>query len=222
MGVELEQSNNTKATAAFVKAQGMFQAAKKDVSNSYFNSKYADLSSVLLAIQEALKACDLAVIQPVSTGVDGHYFISTILLHSSGERLDFSSMRVPVMGADMANAQKVGAAITYARRFHLASALGISQEDDDGNSLAGHSQPNRTPQQQPRPAQPQTSPGGDAPATAKQIEFIKKLAADIGRQPPAVKTSKDATAAIEFLTKAKADRMGANKAPAISTENIPW
>jgi hypothetical protein len=133
-----------KISIALVKAQAEFEAAKKDSINPHFRSNYADLSSVIDAIKGAFAKNDLAYLQPVSWRSEGqenaYYAIETMVLHSSGQSISFGTMRVPIATSDLGNAQKVGAAITYARRYHLASALGISQEDDDGNSVSAPTQ----------------------------------------------------------------------------------
>lgn len=60
--------------------------------------------------------------------------VETILLHSSGE-WSRSTLMVPVVGA--ATPQSIGSAVTYARRYALASMVGLAQADDDGNSSSG-------------------------------------------------------------------------------------
>lgn len=202
---------------AFVAAQANFKAAKKDSTNPHFRSSYADLSSVIDAISEALKSQKLAVSQPINWHDDlgGYYMISTILIHESGQSLKLGSMRVPVNQTDALNAQKAGAAITYSRRYHLASAMGLSQEDDDGNSVS-------LPPAQARPAQPQSrfaaAPGPAAPAaqstvrsqgghpTDKQLAYIKTLSSELGLPLVHPRTYQDAHAAIDMLLKKKAGK----------------
>ena len=60
-------------------------------------------------------------------------FVDTILAHVSGETIN---SRYPVIVDDFTNNQKVGGAITYAKRYALASILGtekgVEEADDDG------------------------------------------------------------------------------------------
>lgn len=122
-----------KVFAAFIAAQGDLGTAAKDTENPFFKSKYADLSSVWLAAQAGLKANGLAVVQNITTtefGVE----CRTRVLHSSGQWLECGPLTVPLSKPD---AQGVGSAITYARRYGLSATLGIvADEDDDGNVAA--------------------------------------------------------------------------------------
>lgn len=211
-------------------AQAKFHAAKKDSVNPHFRSNYADLSSVIEAIKGPMAEFGLAYLQPLSWE-SGGYFVETIILHSSGESLSLGKMRVPVPEADSLNAQKVGAAITYARRYHLSSALGISQEDDDGNSV---SQPGTSAQRFTPPAANRSTPA--APTTnqaapkdvhnvgpsPKQLEYISKLTSHLGVTPRVPKTGAEASNMIRDLTEEKAKREKDPAYRAIGTDNIPW
>jgi hypothetical protein len=59
--------------------------------------------------------------------------LETLLTHSSGEFIS-DVLSVPVTKVD---AQGVGSAITYARRYALGAIAGIAPEDDDGNAAVG-------------------------------------------------------------------------------------
>jgi hypothetical protein len=118
-----------KLAEALAKAQGEIKGAAKDSDNPFFKSKYADLASIVDACRSPLAANGLAVMQfPRSTaeGVE----VETLLAHSSGEWVA-EILSLPVAKAD---AQGVGSAITYARRYALASMVGVAPEDDDGNA----------------------------------------------------------------------------------------
>lgn len=110
---------------ALLAARKEFGAVIKNASNPFFNSKYADLGGIIDAIEDSLTKHELLLIQTVT--VDG---LATKILHSSGEELDCGV--VPIVNtADM---QKLGSAITYARRYAIQSALMLSAQDDDGNA----------------------------------------------------------------------------------------
>jgi hypothetical protein len=130
-----------KVFAAFIAAQGDLGTAAKDTENPFFKSKYADLSSVWLAAQAGLKANGLAVVQNITTtefGVE----CRTRVLHSSGQWLECGPLTVPLSKPD---AQGVGSAITYARRYGLSATLGIvADEDDDGNVATKQGPTNKT------------------------------------------------------------------------------
>jgi hypothetical protein len=91
--------------------------------------RYAPLSSGLDIIRKSLGRHEIATIQ--STEIDkeaGLLRLTTILAHSSGEWI---SSEWPVCTiADIASAQRMGAALTYARRYALFTLVGIAGEDD--------------------------------------------------------------------------------------------
>jgi hypothetical protein len=119
---------------ALSKAQAEMEAAKKDSANPFFKSKYADLASVWDACRGPLGKYGLSVCQMPETG-EGVIAVHTMLMHSSGEWIS-SELRMRPIKDDP---QGLGSAITYARRYALAAAVGIAPEDDDGNQASGKS-----------------------------------------------------------------------------------
>lgn len=115
------------ATALAI-AQGEMTHAKKESVNPHFKSKYADLSSVWDAIREPLSKNGLCVTQ-LPMDDNGKSVLLTVLMHKSGE---FVESHTPILSLKN-DAQGYGSALTYARRYALASIIGISQDDDDGN-----------------------------------------------------------------------------------------
>lgn len=122
---------------AIAKAQAEIENASKNSANPHFRSKYADLAEVLNTVRPVFAKHGLAVIQSPEYG-DGVVHVQTTIAHSSGQwmRCDTSA---PVSKQD---AQGVGSAITYCRRYGLAAMAGIAQEDDDANAAV--SGPGRT------------------------------------------------------------------------------
>jgi hypothetical protein len=86
--------------------------------------------------------------------------LTTILAHSSGE---WVSSEWPVcQTTDIASAQRMGAALTYARRYALFTLVGIAGEDDlDAPDLAAAPNPASA---LPRPPDPRKEANGQ-PAT---------------------------------------------------------
>lgn len=116
---------------ALSKAQAMMAGAKKDALNTHLKSKYADLASTWEACRDALTRHELAVLQSPRSEVTSEglaVIVDTVLMHASGEWVS-GSLLVPVTKPD---AQGVGSAITYARRYALSAFAGIAPEDDDG------------------------------------------------------------------------------------------
>src|SRR5688500_13292190 len=91
--------------------------------------RYAPLSSGLDIIRKTLGSHEIAVVQ--TTAVDkeaGLIRLTTILAHSSGEWISSDWPVCPV--SETAAPQRMGAALTYARRYALFALVGIAGEDD--------------------------------------------------------------------------------------------
>lgn len=112
-----------------IKAQAEMSKPKKESNNPYFKSKYADLSSILEAVQPSLNAHGIGIIQPVESR-DGKDFVKTLLIHASGE---FIGSEVEIKNLKPGDSQAFGSGVSYARRYALQALLGLSAVDDDGN-----------------------------------------------------------------------------------------
>lgn len=113
---------------ALAKAQGQMQAAITDSSNPHFKSKYADLASVWDACRDPLSKHGLAITQTLDFIGEKQVLITT-LGHTSGQWIK-STIALPIQKN---GPHELGSCITYCRRYSLASIVGISPEDDDGN-----------------------------------------------------------------------------------------
>ena len=102
----------------------------KDSSSHY--GTYATLGQVLATVKPILAAHNLAVQQQVDESDPGFITVSTRLWHTSGVFISDSGLRMPVPN----DPQKVGGAISYARRYGLSCFLGLSAEDDDGQGAS--------------------------------------------------------------------------------------
>ena len=118
--------------AALAKAQAGMKNAALNKVNPHFRSKYADLAGIRDAVIPALTAQGIAVVQTLDVTVEGGNYLRTRLMHASGQWVE-SLCPIPSV-PDM---QKMGSAITYARRYSLSAICGIAaDEDDDGNEAA--------------------------------------------------------------------------------------
>jgi hypothetical protein len=91
--------------------------------------RYAPLSSGLDIVRKTLGQHEIATIQ--TTAIDqaaGIVNLTTMLAHASGEWIASEWPVCPV--AETANPQRMGAALTYARRYALFALVGIAGEDD--------------------------------------------------------------------------------------------
>lgn len=104
-------------------ARQEFPPIIKNKVNPHFRSRYADLEAVLSAVEPALRKYDLGIQQTTEPGI---LTTAVVDLLDDAQRLE-SSMELPT-GVDP---QKIGSAITYARRYTLVTLLGLVTEDDD-------------------------------------------------------------------------------------------
>jgi len=154
---------------ALAAAQAAIVPARKDSENPHFRSRYADLAAIWDACRAALSGNGLAVMQsPRLMPVGDLWFVEleTLLLHTSGQWIS-DVLAVPVAPA---NAQAVGSAITYARRYSLAAFVGVAPDDDDGNSadrVVRDVAADRPVKPIPKPA-----PKGPASATLARVHVL--------------------------------------------------
>jgi hypothetical protein len=137
--------------------------------------RYAPLSSGLDIVRKTLGQHEIATVQ--TTAIDqtaGMVNLTTTLAHASGEWIASDWPVCPI--AETANPQRMGAALTYARRYALFTLVGIAGEDDiDAPDLcAGPNAPSSTAPEralQPRegnfPGQPRGSGNGRGRSTTK-------------------------------------------------------
>lgn len=137
--------------AALARAQLKFLPAFKQTENPFFESVYADLSSIMEATrtplaEEGLVVTQWPIVQEKQAGV------VSILAHSSGEWMSHEIL-VPATGkarrkkggneeeltppgSEKFDAQTIGGAITYTRRYSYQAIVGIAAEvEDDGNGI---------------------------------------------------------------------------------------
>ena len=117
---QTELSNPEKAMV------GTVYDSRSDSSQSF---RYASLSSGLDIVRKALGGHQIAIAQ--TTDIDrasGTVNLTTLLLHTSGEWI---SSDWPVCQLSETSApRRMGAALTYARRYALFTMVGIAGEDD--------------------------------------------------------------------------------------------
>lgn len=138
---QMQSEQINELAAAMAKMQGELESAAKSSSNPYFNSKYADLATVWDVCREPLSKNNLALIQQLANEGEKTILITT-LMHGSGQWIRsivpiLITPRVNKQGIATMDPQCVGSAITYFRRYAMTAMLGITQDDDDGNSASG-------------------------------------------------------------------------------------
>jgi hypothetical protein len=124
--------------AALAKAQAQLVNPEKSLigtirtenaSGSERSFRYAPLSSGLDIVRKTLSQHEIATVQ--TTSIDetvGIVRLSTVLAHASGEWI---ASDWPVCAiSETASPQRMGAALTYARRYGLFTLVGVAGEDD--------------------------------------------------------------------------------------------
>src|SRR5205814_6723760 len=107
--------------------------------------RYASLSTGLDLVRKSLGRHEIATVQ--TTSIDdaaGLIRLTTTLAHSSGEWVASDWPVCPI--SETASPQRMGAALTYARRYALFTLVGIAGEDDlDAPDLNGGQQAQASP-----------------------------------------------------------------------------
>lgn len=112
---------------ALTQAQSEMTGAKKEGDNPFFNSRYADLNSVIKAIKTPFANAGLSFVQaPINEG--DKIGCQTRICHKSGEWVETEI----VFNLQKLDPQAAGSAITYAKRYTLQSMAGVPSVDDDG------------------------------------------------------------------------------------------
>jgi len=119
---------------ALCNAQHEIKGALKDSTNPFFKSSYADLQSVITSIKEAAFKNGLSYTQPTSFVEIGEknyqLVVTTRIMHTSGEWIEGQYPITPTKP----DPQSLGSAISYSRRYSLASIFGVAQIDDDAEA----------------------------------------------------------------------------------------
>jgi ERF superfamily protein len=90
--------------------------------------RYAPLSSGLEIVRKTLGQHEIATVQTTAVDQAGVVNLTTVLAHSSGEWIASDWPVCPV--SETARPHRMGAALTYARRYALFTLVGIAGEDD--------------------------------------------------------------------------------------------
>jgi ERF superfamily len=131
---------------ALAKAQGELVNPEKSLTatiraacpeGTQHSFRYAPLSAGLDIVRKTLGQHEIATVQ--TTAIDqaaGLVNLTTVLAHASGEWIASDWPVCPI--ADIASPHRMGAALTYARRYALFTLVGIAGEDDlDAPDIAG-------------------------------------------------------------------------------------
>lgn len=110
---------------------------ERDAINPHFKNSYSSLNEVLDKVKKPLNDMGVVIIQrpgcmETDEASDFYPGISTTLFDTE----DDTSISCFIPYVNATDMQKLGGAITYARRYSLISMLGLEDADDDGNTAA--------------------------------------------------------------------------------------
>jgi len=124
--------------AALAKAQAQLQNPEKSLTATIVSPfpregvrsfRYAPLSSGLDLVRKCLGQHEIATVQATAIDADsGLIRLTTTLVHASGEWVSSDWPVCPV--SETSAPHRLGAALTYARRYALFTLVGIAGEDD--------------------------------------------------------------------------------------------
>lgn len=125
---------------ALAKAQSEIEPAPMSGVNPFFKnerhpkgSPYSTLGDIFSVIRKPLADHGLALIQSVEILDVTQIVLKTTLIHASGQTWSSTYPVNPVK----TDPQSLGSALSYARRYSIATLLGVvSDEDDDGNAAS--------------------------------------------------------------------------------------
>lgn len=119
---------------ALLAAQKDMPAVEPDATNPHFGSKFVSLGRLISRVRPVLNRHGIAIVQMPAQDDQGKPVLVTRLVHTSGDAMEDT---MPLM-LTKSDPQALGSALTYAKRYALAAALAIAdQEDDDGNASSG-------------------------------------------------------------------------------------
>mgnify|MGYP003658035350 FL=1 len=162
---------------ALAEAQADMAPAVKDGTNPHFKSRYATLAAVLNAILPSFNKHGLSVTQHPTLAEDVVH-VTTFVAHASGQWMS-STVGTPLTGRR--DAQAVGSAISYLRRYAAQSIAGLPVadfEEDDGNAASSR----QAPQNRGRPTASSLVPTRPRPWNAEELDArLAQVDLDAGR-----------------------------------------
>lgn len=117
---------------ALAKAQAEMPNAKFNKKNPHFGNRYADLASIREACRLPLSKNGLSILQIIEVDEKNGMVLKTRLAHVSGSFIESEFL----LKSEKNTIQGFGSALTYAKRYSLASLLGIVADEDDDGEIA--------------------------------------------------------------------------------------
>ena len=149
VGSKVDLDNAYEVAAALANFNLEMENIEKNAKNPFFKSSYLDLSAIANTVRPLLAKHGLSVLQYPIDDENGRISVNTVLLHKSGQRIEFPG--IWVKPSKLGDVQVLGSIITYLKRYSIAAILFVAgcDEDDDGEKAVGRgentSQPTTTP-----------------------------------------------------------------------------
>ena len=141
-----ERAEDRRAAQEFAAAMAQFASECPNIkksstasivtkSGTKFNYSYAELDEIARVTRPILQRCGLSY--SFDSLTDGQFMDVSCTLRHVGGYVITTHFKCPLDSQNpMSGAQKAGAALTYAKRQALASALGLTTTDDDTDGAA--------------------------------------------------------------------------------------
>ncbi len=147
---------------ALLEVQKEAPALQRDGLNPHFKSKYVTLETVMATVLPILNRHGVLLIQGTDFDDSGDVLFTKLIHADTGETAE-SVMRLRVSKDD---AQGLGSAMTYARRYAIMGMLGlVADADDDGNAASAPKKPAK---------KPKADDNGVLPANWQELEALFK------------------------------------------------
>lgn len=112
------------------------EAVKRDDKNPHFKNTFISLPTLLRTLKPIFEKHNFTLTQPVvvtNTPNGVRNIVASRLIHTPTGFSEESTLALP----DNSDMQKLGASITYARRFTLVALTALEEIDDDGETAVG-------------------------------------------------------------------------------------
>lgn len=137
VGTKVNFDNSNEVAAALANFNLEMENIAKNAKNPFFKSSYLDLSAIANTVRPLLAKHGLSVIQYPIDDENGRISVNTVLLHKSGQKIEFPG--IWVKPSKLGDVQVLGSIITYLKRYSIAAILFVAgcEEDDDGEKAVG-------------------------------------------------------------------------------------
>lgn len=137
VGTKVNFDNANEVAAALANFNLEMENIAKNAKNPFFKSSYLDLSAIANTVRPLLAKHGLSVIQYPIDDENGRISVNTVLLHKSGQKIEFPG--IWVKPSKLGDVQVLGSIITYLKRYSIAAILFVAgcEEDDDGEKAVG-------------------------------------------------------------------------------------